>query len=141
MTFLLDTDVVSAMRRPQLLPAPVLEWANRLVLSETRISAITVEEIERGVLLRERSDPPQGAVLRDWFEHTVMHHYRDGILPIDEPAARATARLHVPDKRPYADALLAGTALTHGLTLVARNDAHHKGIAGLALVNPWATGA
>ncbi|MDD3354341.1 MAG: hypothetical protein PHD22_11975 [Zoogloea sp.] len=86
-----------------------------------------------GVLLVERRDSAQGAVLRSWLNKQVLPALADRILPVDA----AVARLHVPDPRAERDALMAATALVHGLTVVTRNIADFEAT-GVGLLNPWA---
>lgn len=100
------------------------------------ISVITVQELERGVRLVERRDPAQGARLRRWLENDVLEPAGDRILPIDVAVARRCAALHVPDLRPERDALIAATALEHGLVVVTRNTADFLPM-GVAVLNPW----
>ena len=84
----------------------------------------------------ERRNAEQGAVLRRWLEGEVLSAFEGRILPIDAPIARRSAALHVPDPRPERDALIAATALVHGLTVVTRNTADFEPT-GVALLNPW----
>jgi predicted nucleic acid-binding protein len=116
--------------------ANVRRWADAANPAELFLSAITVFELEHGVLLVERRDPRQGARLRDWLEQHVLEPFEQQILPVDTPVARRSAALHVPDPRPERDALIAATALTHGLILVTRNVADFAPM-GVALLNPW----
>jgi hypothetical protein len=101
------------------------------------VSAITIHELEHGVLLLERSDPHQGAVLRAWLDRSVMAAFADRVLAVDDPVARRAALLHVPDPAPFRDALIAGTALTHGMTLVTRDLEDFTRFEGLDVLNPW----
>lgn len=100
------------------------------------LSVATVLELEQGVLLMERRDPIQGAILRRWLEWEVIDRFADRIFGIDTAVARRCVRLHVPDPRPERDALIAATALVHGLTVVTRNLADFEGL-GVPLLNPW----
>jgi len=100
------------------------------------LSAIVIQELEIAILLLERRDPVQGGWLRDWLEDQVLPAFENRILPVDTSVARANARLHVPDPRPVRDALIAATALVHGLTIVTRNIADFAST-GVPLFNPW----
>lgn len=100
------------------------------------ISVVTVLELERGILLMERRNAEQGAVLRRWLEGDVLPAFEGRVLPIDAQVARRSAVLHVPDPRPERDALIAATALTHGLTVVTRNVGDFEPT-GATLLNPW----
>lgn len=129
---LLDTDVVSALRRPQLIPPETLTMLREIDLSDAALSAITIEEIERGVLLIERKDAAAGKSLRRWFEDAVVAQHE--VLPISTEVARTAARLHVPDPRPYADALIAATAAASGRVLVTGNASDHPEADGLSVM-------
>ena len=100
---------------------------------------ITVLELERGVLTIERRDPPQGSRLRRWLEERVLEPFATRILPIDTSVARQSAALHIPDPRPERDALIAATALIHGLTGVTRNVGDFEPT-GARILNPWLSG-
>lgn len=134
--FLLDTNVVSELRRPERADARVRSWAAATPLEFYAISVVTLQELERGTLLMERRNAQQGAVLRRWLEDEVVKRLALRILPIDSAIARLCARLHVPDPRPERDALIAATALVHGLTVVTRNTADFEPM-GVPLLNPW----
>ncbi|MEQ1864153.1 MAG: type II toxin-antitoxin system VapC family toxin [Micropepsaceae bacterium] len=134
--FLLDTNVVSELRRPERADARVRAWAAGTPLEFYAISVVTLQELERGTLLMERRNAQQGAVLRRWLEEEVVKRLALRILPIDSAIARLCARLHVPDPRPERDALIAATALVHGLTVVTRNTADFEPM-GVPLLNPW----
>lgn len=137
MTHLLDTNVVSELRKPpRSQDERVRAWAQSLRPSTAFISVVSVLEIEIGIGRLERRDPAQGALLRGWLEDDLLPRFAGRLLPVDLAVARSAARLHVPDPRPERDALLAATALVHGLTMVTRNvrDFAHTGV---PLVNPW----
>ena len=136
---LLDTNVISELRKTannRADPA-VAAWAARQDPESTFLSAVTVFEIEQGVLRMERRDRRQGAALRRWFEARVLPGFDGRILPFDTPVARRCAALHVPDPKPERDAMIAATALVHGLTLATRNVADFQAM-GARLVDPWA---
>jgi hypothetical protein len=86
----------------------------------------------------ERRDPAQGGVLRRWLEQEILTPLAGRILAIDAVIARRCAALHVPNPRPERDALIAATALTHGLTVVTRNVGDFEPM-GVAVLNPWTT--
>lgn len=138
MMFLLDTNVVSELRKVRHGKADpnVAAWAESTDAGDLYVSAITVMELELGVLSIERKDAAQGAMLRAWLEQHVLPEFSGRTLPVDAAVAQRCARLHVPDKRGERDALIAATALVHGMTMVTRNVADFKGT-GAMILNPW----
>lgn len=137
MIHLLDTNVVSELRRPAARAAPgVRSWASRQPASTLAISVVTVMEVEIGVARMERRDPSQGRVLRTWLERDLLPAFTSRILPVDLDVARRAARMHVPDPRPERDVLIAATASAHGLVVVTRNVTDFA-MLGVGLVDPW----
>lgn len=136
--FLLDTNVVSELRKAKAgrADANVAGWARSIAPTALFLSVVTVLELEIGILQIERRDRRQGATLRDWLENQVLPSFDDRILFIDLPVARRCANLHVPDPASERDALIAATALAHGLTVVTRNVVDFER-SGVALLNPW----
>lgn len=137
--FVLDTNVVSELRKVRSNKANpgVADWAEGVASAEMFISAITIHELEHGVLLMERSDPAQGAVLRSWLDESVAVAFAERVLVVDEDAARRAAALHVPDPAPFRDALIGASALVHHMTVVTRNVSDFKDFDGLEVLNPW----
>jgi len=135
---LLDTNVVSELRKVRMGRANtnVARWAASIGSSTAYISVITAMELELGVLQAERRDPSQGAILRRWLQGQVLTEFEDRVLPIDLPVAQQCARLHVPDPKSERDALIAATALVHGLTVVSRN-VRDFASTGVGLIDPW----
>ena len=138
MMYLLDTNVVSELRKTNSDRADrlVTAWARSIAAESMFLSAISVLELERGTLLMERRDASQGAMLRAWMENLVMPSFAGRILPVDTPVALRCAALHVPDPKSYRDALIAATALVHGMTVVTRNVSDFEP-SGVAVLNPW----
>jgi len=134
--FLLDTNVISELRRPDKADRNVLAWATRLPSASFFISAISILEIERGALMVARRDPRQGAMLRAWIDRQIVGRFEGRVLAIDVAVAQRCARLHIPDPKAERDALIAATALVHGLTVATRNIADFEAT-GVALINPW----
>ncbi len=138
MMFILDTKVVSELRKVRHGKADinVTAWAESVDAADLFVSAITILELELGVLSIERKDATQGIMLRAWLTQQVLPEFVGRTLPVDTAVAQRCARLHVPDRRGERDALIAATALVHGMTLVTRNVADFQPM-GVSLVNPW----
>lgn len=100
------------------------------------MSVITILELETGILQVERRDVSQGSVLRTWLVTHVLPAFSDRVLPLDMAVAQRCARLHVPDPKSDRDAIIAATALVHGMTVVTRNVADFDQT-GVDLINPW----
>nr|WP_293775022.1 hypothetical protein [Sporichthya sp.] len=92
--------------------AAVHVWAENLTVHQVYLSAVTILELELGVLLAERADQAQGQILRQWLDEGVLRAFDQRILPVDVTVVRRAAALHVPDPAPFPDALIAanGTA-------------------------------
>lgn len=137
--FILDTNVLSELRKvgDGRADPKVVAWLSGIDAARIYLSAITVLEIELGILRVDRRDPDQGARLRTWMDRHVMPEFADRILPVDASTALRCARLHVPDPRADRDAYIAATALVHGMTVVTRNTADFQPT-GCLLLNPWA---
>jgi len=134
--FLLDTNVISELRRPDKADRNVLAWANAVPAANFFMSVISILEIELGARLIERKDGVQGAVLRAWIDDHILTRFEGRILAIDTAVAQRCAQLHVPNPRAERDALIAATALVHGLTVVTRNVGDFEPT-GVPLLNPW----
>jgi len=136
--FVLDTNVVSELRkvRSGKCDAQVEKWADSVEAVSLYVSAITILELEIGVLQMEGRDAGQGAMLRAWMDNHVLPEFAERVLPIDTAVAQRCARLHVPDRRSERDALIAATALVHGMTVVTRNLADFEPT-GVGVLNPW----
>ncbi|WP_036771500.1 type II toxin-antitoxin system VapC family toxin [Photorhabdus australis] len=136
--YVLDTNVVSELRKVRAGKADpsVAAWTESVDAASLYVSAITIMELELGVLLIERKDATQGAMLRAWLEQHVLPEFSGRTLPVDTAVAQRCARLHVPDKNCERDALIAATALVHGMTVVTRNVADFKST-GVTILNPW----
>jgi predicted nucleic acid-binding protein len=134
--FVLDTNVVSELRRPERSNPNVRAWVTEQMLAALYLSAVTVLELEIGARRMERRNARQGAILLSWIERQVLPLFADRILPIDASVARRCAPLHVPDRRNDRDAYIAATALVHGMTVVTRNTGDFQGT-GVPLINPW----
>jgi toxin FitB len=136
--YLLDTNVISELRKARAgkCDRHVAAWAAPIPLTQLYVSVVTIHELEMGVLLAERRDPRQGRLLRTWLDGRVVAGFGTRILPVDTAVVRRSARLHVPNPRPFRDALIAATALVHGMTVVTRDVTDFEPT-GVPLVNPW----
>jgi len=134
--FLLDTNVISELRRPAKADRNVTAWAKAVPAASFFISAISILEIELGALLIARKDATQGSILRAWIDHQILSRFDRRVLAVDTAVAQRCARLHVPDPRAERYALIAATAMVHGLIVVTRNVADFEPT-GVALINPW----
>ena len=136
--YVLDTNVVSELRKVRVGKADpnFAAWTESVDAADLFVSAITIMELELGVLLVERKDATQGAMLRTWLEQHVFPEFFGRTLPVDTAVALRCARLHVPDKRNERDALIAATTLVHGMTLVTRNVTDFQST-GVMILNPW----
>ena len=134
--FLLDTNVIFELRRPDKADRSVVSWANEVPVANFFMSVVSILEIELGARLIERRDAAQGAILRTWINDQVLVRFEGRILAIDTIVAQRCAQLHVPNPRAERDALVAATALVHGLTIVTRNVGDFEPT-GVQLLNPW----
>ena len=136
--FLLDTNVVSELRKvgTNKINPSVEQWSRSTSGMLTFISAVTIFELERGVLLVERRDRKQGNILRRWLDERVLINYAERIISFDSNIARRCASLHVPNPMSDYDAMIAATALEHDLTVVTRNIEDFQRT-GIKLLNPF----
>jgi toxin FitB len=134
--YLLDTDVLSELRRRERTHPQVAAWVDSVPASDLFLSVITILEIEAGTLMLLRRDAAQGAVLRAWIDNKVLPAFAGRILGIDTQVAQRCAGLHVPDPRAERDALIAATALVHRMRVVTRNVGDFVPM-GVDVLNPW----
>ena len=136
--YLLHTTVVSEMRKIRLGKADpsVSASADSVEASDLYLSVISIHELELGVLLAERRDAAQGAILRKWLDDQVLPAFDGRILDVDTVVALRSAGLHVPDPSSFRDGLIAATAFVHGMTVVTRNVDDFLA-SGVEILNPW----
>jgi toxin FitB len=120
LSYLVDTNVVSELRKGRRCDPSVASWFAGVASEEIYLSALTIGEIRKGIENIRRRDERTAEALEAWLGEVVAAH-SDRILPIDEGIADQWGRYNVPDPLPVLDSLLAATASTHGLTLVTRN--------------------
>jgi len=133
--FLLDTNIISEIRKRERANPNVARWVARTLIEEIGTSVLVLAEIRRGIELKRRRDPDQAKSLDGWFTQMRVS-LGDRVLPIDEPIAGAWALLGIPHPLPLIDGLLAATARVHGLTLVTRNIADIART-GVSLLDPF----
>lgn len=136
MTFLLDTNVISEIRKGARAHPQVVRWVEATPAEKLFTSVIVLAEIRRGIELRRRHDRVQAALLDDWYEG-MRAKLGDRVLPVSEPVAETWGRLGIPNPMPLFDGLLAATALVHGMTLVTRNVAD-VARSGVPTLDPFA---
>lgn len=134
--YVLDTHVISELRlgKPKQ-SAALRAWAASVPASQFFLSAVCLLKLEKGVLALEHKAPPQGSALRVWLTG-VRAAFSGRVLPFTENTAILCAALHVPNPRPDRDAMIAATALEHGMQMVTRNTAEFAGT-GVQLINPF----
>ncbi len=135
MSYLLDTNVISELRKGERADANVKEWFGGLEDEEIYLSVLTIGEIRRGIESVRRRDPGSAAALDSWLARLGEAH-RDRILPVDRAVAEEWGRMNVPDPLPVVDGMLAATAKVAGLTFATRNVADVKGT-GVETVDPF----
>ena len=136
--YLLDTNVVSELRKGKTgkINRNVSAWAKGVSPPTLFLSAMSILELEIGILLIERRDRSQAAILRSWMEDHVLPAFNGRILAVDTPVARRFAALHVPTPCSNRDSLIAATAIVHGMTVVTRNVSDFEPT-GVTIINPW----
>jgi PIN family toxin-antitoxin system, toxin component len=136
--YLLDTNIVSELRKLETgkIHPQVYRWIKSNGFTHTYISAVTLAEIQTGILSLARKDKAQAASLDNWFTNRLLPAYRTKTLPVDTKVALIYAQLNVPNKRPINDAYIAATAIAHKLKLVTRNIQDFQGMP-ITLENPF----
>lgn len=131
---LLDTNVVSALRRPNRRPL-VSRWAAQHQIRELYLSGVSIGEIRRGITRQERRDAPFAHALNGWLSR-LLALYGDCILPLHVPVAQCRGHLSATLGYDSVDLLIAATARVHGLTAVTRN-VRHFDRTGESVLNPF----
>ena len=135
MGFLIDTNVLSEMRKGARANQGVRDWFSRVAGDQLHVSVLTLGEIRQGIEQIRRRDPLAAQSLQKWL-HRLETDTDQRILPVTYMITDLWGRLNVPDKLPTIDGLLAATALVHDLTFVTRNvrDVERSGV---KLLNPF----
>lgn len=139
MSYLIDTNVISEVRKRDRCDPNVARWFATVKEPEIYLSALTLGEIRKGIELARRRDGQKAAALEAWLE-AVRDAHGERILGIDEQVAEEWGRMNAPDPLPIIDGLLAATAKVHGLTLVTRNVAD-VARSGAHLLGPFEPGS
>ena len=135
MSFLLDTNVLSEIRKGRRMNPTVAAWYDTTESEGLYVSVIAFGEIQTGVLLKQRKDPAAGAVLAKWIT-VLRHEYRSRVLPVSLEDALLWGQWESVRNRPTADTLQAATAFNLGYTFVTRNEADFTGLP-VMILNPW----
>lgn len=133
MSFLLDTNVVSEIRRRR--DPRVRAWVEAVDDPDLHLSVLTLGEIRKGIELLRPRDPAQAEVFAAWLEE-LHGRFGDRIVPIDARVAEEWGRLNAAAPRNTVDSLIAASALVHGLTVATRNTGDFEGC-GVPVLNPW----
>jgi toxin FitB len=136
LSYLLDTNVISELRKGQRADANVIAWFAEVADEEIFLSVLTIGEIRRGIESVRRRDPGSAATLDRWLS-SLSDAHGDRVIPIDDVIAEEWGRMNVPDPLPVVDGLLAATARVLGLTVATRNVADVEST-GVELFNPFA---
>lgn len=135
MSFLIDTNIISEIRKGDRCDAAVAAWWAGVAEDDLWLSAMVLGEIRKGVELARRRDPQKAAVLEAWLSD-VVSGFGDRVLPVDASVAEEWGRMNAIRPVPVIDGLLAATAKANGLTLVTRNEADVAGL-GVEVLNPF----
>lgn len=135
MSYLLDTNVVSELRRKSANPN-VVAWLRQRPANTLYLSVLTLGEIRKGII--KLNDAARAQSLLDWLEMELPQFYAGRLLPVDAAVADRWGRLQVQAARtlPAIDSLIAATALEHDLVLVTRNEKDFEGLP-VQVFNPW----
>jgi toxin FitB len=135
--YLLDTVILSELRKRDRHPG-VVNWLRGKPADTIFLSAVTIGEIERGIVRQRAKDPAFAEALESWLARTILI-YRDRILPVDTNIARRWGQLSARIGNDGADLLIAATALEHDLTVITRNVRHFEPT-GVAVADPFTMG-
>jgi len=134
-SYLIDTNVISELRKGKRADPGVVEWFSGLAEEEVFLSVLTLGEIRRGIESIRRRDAAAASALESWLGR-ISELHRERIVSLDRAIAEEWGRMSVPDPLPVIDGLLAATAKVTGLTLATRNTAD-VAAAGVSLFNPF----
>jgi toxin FitB len=132
---LVDTNVISELRRGRNAAASVVAWFARMPPENVFTSVVVLGEIRRGIELAASRDQLQAHPLEQWYA-TMRRRLGERVLVVDEAVMTMWSRITVPNKLPAYDSLIAATALVHRLAIATRNVADYRNV-GLDVINPW----
>ena len=135
MNLLLDTNVLSELKRGRNADARVVALFSEIPSERVFTSVVVLGEVRRGIELVARRDKPQAMLLDRWYAD-IRERLANRVLAVDEPVMLAWSRISVPDMLPAYDGLIAATALVHGMTVATRNAADYRR-AGVEVFDPW----
>ena len=136
MGYLLDTNVLSEIRKGRRADANVMRWWNQVEAADLYVSVLCLGEIRFGIELKRRKDSKQSEILERWLETTITQ-FGDRILLVTHSVAERWGSMSLDERLPDTDGLMAATALVHGLTMVTRNTKDFRR-SGASILNPWA---
>lgn len=136
--FILDTNVISELRKLRCgrVHPRLASWAETSSTANFYLSAMTLQELEFGVLRAEQKDRAKGMALRTWLNEKVLPEFAERILPVNAAVAICNARIQVVRTRPIVDGLIAATAVVYGMVVVTRNSNDFTAT-GARVFNPW----
>jgi len=132
---LVDTNVVSELKRGRNADPRVVAWFSEVPNERVFTSVIVLGEVRRGIELVARRDKPQAEVLERWYA-SIRDQLANRVLAVDEPIMMVWSRISVRDLLPAYDGLIAATALVHGMTVATRNTVDYRR-AGVEVFDPW----
>jgi toxin FitB len=132
---LVDTNVISELKRRKDPAANVVAWFAAMPGEQIFTSVVVLGEIRRGIELMARRDKPQAASLERWYV-SMREKLADRVLDVDEAVMTAWSKISVPNPLPAYDGLIAATALIHGMTIATRNTVDYRRV-GISIIDPW----
>ncbi|MBF7073630.1 type II toxin-antitoxin system VapC family toxin [Glaciecola sp. MH2013] len=134
--FLLDTNVVSALRKPSEADKNLVAWASSQQVFNLYVSSISIMELKFAILEKRKTDPKAGELLNEWLQTRVLEGFKGRVVAFDAEMAEYCAALHVPNPKSERDAMIAATCLVNNMTLVTKTPADFKHIK-IPTINPW----
>lgn len=135
MNVLVDTNVISELKRGRNADTSVADWFTAIPPERVFTSVVVLGEIRRGIELLARRDKRQADMIERWYA-TMRLRLGSRVLAVDEPVMTVWSRISVPEMLPAYDGLIAATALVHGMTVATRNTADYLRV-GVDVTNPW----